>query len=101
MTGGHWHAVCRTGRCGCGIYAQMRRRVWCNAQARLLLLSDEQGLVFCIAADSGIVKLYDVRSYDKGPFDTFTVRHAFSYATLLDTAVEPEATESGLDPPRS
>ena len=34
---------------------------------------DQQGLVFCIGSDSGVLKLYDVRSYDKGPFDTFTV----------------------------
>jgi hypothetical protein len=32
-----------------------------------------QGLVFAVATESGIVKLYDVRSYDKGPFDAFTV----------------------------
>lgn len=34
---------------------------------------DEQGLVFAVATDSGVVKLYDVRSYDKGPFATFAV----------------------------
>jgi WD40 repeat protein len=39
---------------------------------------DEQGLVFCIGTDSGVLKLYDVRSFEKGPFDTFTVR-----ATLM------------------
>lgn len=32
-----------------------------------------QGLVFACATESGVVKLYDVRSYDKGPFDTFVV----------------------------
>lgn len=32
-----------------------------------------QGLVFCVGLDSGIIKLYDVRSYDKGPFSTFVV----------------------------
>ena len=36
-----------------------------------------QGLVFAVATESGIVKLYDVRSYDKGPFDTFSVRPGF------------------------
>lgn len=35
---------------------------------------DQQGLVFAVATESGIVKLYDLRSYDKGPFDTFAVR---------------------------
>ncbi|KAG2485007.1 hypothetical protein HYH03_016210 [Edaphochlamys debaryana] len=34
---------------------------------------DQQGLVFAVAVESGVVKLYDLRSYDKGPFDTFTV----------------------------
>ncbi|GFR42142.1 hypothetical protein Agub_g2989 [Astrephomene gubernaculifera] len=34
---------------------------------------DQQGLVFAVAAESGVIKLYDLRSYDKGPFDTFTV----------------------------
>jgi COMPASS component SWD2 len=34
---------------------------------------DEQGLIFGVATDSGIVKLYDVRNYDKGPFDTFVL----------------------------
>jgi len=33
-----------------------------------------QGLIFCVATDSGVLKLYDIRSYEKGPFDTFTVR---------------------------
>lgn len=32
-----------------------------------------QGLVFAVAATAGVIKLYDVRSYDKGPFDTFNV----------------------------
>ncbi|GAX79850.1 hypothetical protein CEUSTIGMA_g7290.t1 [Chlamydomonas eustigma] len=35
---------------------------------------DQQGLVFGVASESGILKLYDVRSYDKGPFDTFVVQ---------------------------
>lgn len=34
---------------------------------------DEQGLVFAVAVESGVIKLYDVRGYDKGPFDTFQV----------------------------
>ena len=42
---------------------------------------DQQGLVFGVATESGMLKLYDVRSYDKGPFDTFVVRR--SYQTLI------------------
>lgn len=34
---------------------------------------DLQGLVFCVGLDSGLIKLYDVRSFDKGPFSTFVV----------------------------
>ena len=33
-----------------------------------------QGLIFCVGTDSGVLKLYDIRSYEKGPFDTFVVR---------------------------
>lgn len=40
---------------------------WCGSSAA-------QGLIFCVATDSGVLKLYDIRSYEKGPFDTFTVR---------------------------
>eukprot|EP00252_Welwitschia_mirabilis_P023786 TRINITY_DN6831_c0_g1_i1.p1 TRINITY_DN6831_c0_g1~~TRINITY_DN6831_c0_g1_i1.p1 ORF type:complete len:333 (-),score=76.90 TRINITY_DN6831_c0_g1_i1:388-1386(-) len=34
---------------------------------------DEQGLVFAICNEGGSIKLFDIRSYDKGPFDTFIV----------------------------
>lgn len=34
---------------------------------------DEQGLVFCVGAESGVVKLYDARNYASGPFTAFTV----------------------------
>ncbi|KAG0608340.1 hypothetical protein M758_8G098000 [Ceratodon purpureus] len=34
---------------------------------------DQQGLVFSVAMEGGAIKLFDVRSYDKGPFDTFLV----------------------------
>jgi WD40 repeat protein len=46
---------------------------------------DQQGLVFCIGSDSGVLKLYDVRSYDKGPFDTFAV----SVPHLLGLEAQP------------
>ncbi|CAM9675200.1 unnamed protein product [Ectocarpus sp. 4 AP-2014] len=39
---------------------------------------DQQGLVFAAATSTGkanIIKLYDARNYEKGPFDTFTVEH--------------------------
>lgn len=34
---------------------------------------DQQGLVFGVGTDKGVVKLFDVRSYAQGPFDAFTV----------------------------
>ncbi|XP_057722872.1 protein ANTHESIS POMOTING FACTOR 1 [Arachis stenosperma] len=34
---------------------------------------DQQGLVFSVAMEGGAIKLFDSRSYDKGPFDTFLV----------------------------
>lgn len=34
---------------------------------------DEQGLVFCVGSESGVVKLYDARNYSAGPFVTFVV----------------------------
>ncbi|XAR51900.1 hypothetical protein NMG60_11006693 [Bertholletia excelsa] len=34
---------------------------------------DHQGLVFAVAMEGGAIKLFDSRSYDKGPFDTFLV----------------------------
>ncbi len=33
----------------------------------------EQGLVFGVGTDKGVIKLFDVRSYAQGPFDAFTV----------------------------
>lgn len=35
---------------------------------------DEQGLVFCVAAESGVIKLYDVKNYGSGPFASFVVK---------------------------
>ncbi|XP_020588471.1 protein ANTHESIS POMOTING FACTOR 1-like [Phalaenopsis equestris] len=34
---------------------------------------DQQGLVFAVSMEGGAIKLFDSRSYDKGPFDTFLV----------------------------
>eukprot|EP00274_Cyanoptyche_gloeocystis_P003842 CAMPEP_0196660450 /NCGR_PEP_ID=MMETSP1086-20130531/39847_1 /TAXON_ID=77921 /ORGANISM="Cyanoptyche gloeocystis , Strain SAG4.97" /LENGTH=269 /DNA_ID=CAMNT_0041994877 /DNA_START=66 /DNA_END=872 /DNA_ORIENTATION=+ len=36
---------------------------------------DPQGLVFSTAISQNTIKLYDMRSFDKGPFDTFKVDH--------------------------
>jgi COMPASS component SWD2 len=34
---------------------------------------DHQGLVFGVVTDDGIVKMFDAKSYDQGPFVTFTL----------------------------
>jgi len=36
---------------------------------------DAQGLIFATATPNNVVKLFDLRSYDKGPFATFHVLH--------------------------
>lgn len=45
--------------------------------------------MFAVAAQAGAIKLYDVRSYDKGPFDTFVVSVGLAQ-------VEPPLREVGL-----
>ena len=34
---------------------------------------DHQGLVFAVSSEAGIIKLFDLKDYTKGPFQTFTV----------------------------
>ena len=34
---------------------------------------DQQGLVFAVGLDKGLIKLYDANQYDKGPFENFVV----------------------------
>jgi COMPASS component SWD2 len=36
---------------------------------------DPEGLIFAVALGGNQIKLYDVRSYDNGPFSTFSVCH--------------------------
>ncbi|KAL9261626.1 ANTHESIS POMOTING FACTOR 1-like protein [Drosera capensis] len=58
-------------------------RIWdlrvnaCQGILRLrgkpIVAYDQQGLVFAVSMEGGAVKLFDSRSYDKGPFDTFLV----------------------------
>jgi len=35
---------------------------------------DQQGLVFAVGTDGGVIKLFDAAQYAKGPFETFVVR---------------------------
>ncbi|GAQ87438.1 Transducin/WD40 repeat-like superfamily protein [Klebsormidium nitens] len=44
-----------------------------RVRGRPAVAYDEQGLVFAVSMEGGAIKLFDVRSYDKGPFDTFLV----------------------------
>lgn len=44
---------------------------------------DEQGLVFSIGAESGVVKLYDARNYSSGPFAAFVVEDERSGAAVF------------------
>lgn len=38
---------------------------------------DQQGLVFAVGADSGVIKLFDAANFAKGPFETFVVSTEF------------------------
>ncbi|KAK9787371.1 hypothetical protein WJX73_005201 [Symbiochloris irregularis] len=44
---------------------------------------DQQGLVFCVGIDSGILKLYDARNFQQGPFSTFTISAEVNSPTPL------------------
>lgn len=44
---------------------------------------DEQGLVFCVGAESGVVKLYDARNYLNGPFASFVVQEEQNSSALF------------------
>ena len=50
-----------------------------------------QGVVFCVATDAGILKLYDVRNPKQGPFSTFTVRNPASSLHTTDCWETPAA----------
>ncbi|XP_061363586.1 protein ANTHESIS POMOTING FACTOR 1 isoform X3 [Gastrolobium bilobum] len=62
---------------------------------------DQQGLVFAVAMEGGAIKLFDSRSYDKGPFDTFLVggdtaeRYGFSLEPSPGTTIEATFTPDG------
>lgn len=34
---------------------------------------DQQGLIFAVGVDPGVIKLYDIKKYESGPFDTFSI----------------------------
>lgn len=44
-----------------------------NVQGKPVCAFDPEGLIFSVGIDSEIVKLYDLRSLDKGPFTTFNL----------------------------
>lgn len=44
-----------------------------HLRGRPTVAYDQQGLVFAVAMEGGAIKLFDSRSYDTGPFDTFLV----------------------------
>lgn len=50
----------------------------------------EQGLVFAVGIESGVMKMYDARQYEMGPFETFIVCHVFAL-TLVPSAIAPTA----------
>ena len=47
---------------------------------------DPEGLIFATGINSECIKLYDLRSYDKGPFSNFLVDSTTSTSTEKDAA---------------
>eukprot|EP00128_Syssomonas_multiformis_P009855 Colp12_sorted_trinity150504_noHs@24494 len=45
-----------------------------NCTSTPVVAYDPQGVAFAVGLNSEKVKLYDIRSFDKGPFDTFEVK---------------------------
>lgn len=46
-----------------------------QTQGRPVANFDPEGLIFAVGINSEYVKLYDLRSFDKGPFSAFTLNH--------------------------
>ena len=44
-----------------------------NRSSSLVSAFDQEGLIFATAIGNNIIKLFDVRKYDAGPFSTFSV----------------------------
>jgi hypothetical protein len=51
---------------------------------------DQQGLVFAVGADNGIIKLYDVGGYQQGPFDVFVVSGGMCVSQFSHPVAVPE-----------
>ena len=45
-----------------------------HLSSRPVVSYDPEGLIFGVGIDSKQIKLYDLRSFDKGPFSTFFIR---------------------------
>ena len=44
---------------------------------------DPEGLIFAVGINSESVKLYDLRSFDKGPFSSFKFQGTFTEKKIL------------------
>ncbi|XP_065900981.1 WD repeat-containing protein 82-like [Dysidea avara] len=51
---------------------------------------DPEGLIFSVGVESKMVKLYDLRSFDKGPFATFHVRQDFAECEWSNIKFSPD-----------
>merc|ERR1712168_862901 len=57
-----------------------------NLPSRPVAAFDPEGLIFATGINSECIKLYDLRSYDKGPFSNFLVDSTTSTSTEKDAA---------------
>lgn len=81
------HVRCAKASCTCttpvAVVQDKRLLMWdlrtCQAQARLDVpgqpygVMDEEGLVFAVGCSSGLVSMFDARSYESGPFLSFPI----------------------------
>ncbi|RUS31520.1 WD40-repeat-containing domain protein [Jimgerdemannia flammicorona] len=50
-----------------------------NISGRPTVAFDQSGLVFAVGLDSNTIRVYDLKAFDKGPFDTWTIDSHLPY----------------------
>ncbi|KAL1934653.1 hypothetical protein VTP01DRAFT_6835 [Rhizomucor pusillus] len=54
-----------------------------KTDGRPTIAFDPEGLVFAVGMDSGVIKVYDARKYESGPFATWSIRDDYYYPNGL------------------
>ncbi|MES1904850.1 MAG: WD repeat-containing protein 82, partial [Paramarteilia canceri] len=63
-----------------------------------LINIDPQGLIFCIGSTNSHLKLYNLKSYDKGPFSTFDIKKFLRNSSFEWKKIKfsPDGTKIGI-----